>query len=138
MIDELGRSYRYLRLRIVNGDDTPLDIARQDGEAALRIELTRGPLSSLIFDHRPEASYRLFFGNPKAAAPRYDLARSVESIDSADLPKVEIGPHIELNPETGPGSFLERYTWLIWAVLGLAVVIMSALILKNLRNLSPE
>ena len=131
-IDEVGRSFRYLRLRIVNGDDAPLDIALQD------IEVTRDALSSLVFDHRPEERYRLFWGNPKAAAPRYDLGRSVESIDRSDLPKVEIGPVTRLIEEIEAESFLERYTWLLWAVLGLAVVIMSAIILRNLRNVSPE
>ena len=131
-IDELARSFRYLRLKIVTGDDAPLDIALQD------IEVTRDALSSLVFDRRPGEQYRLFFGNPKAVAPRYDLGRSVESIDRSDLPKVEIGPVTRLIEEIEAESFLERYTWLLWAVLGLAVVIMSAIILRNLRNVSPE
>ena len=131
-IEGFARSYRYLRLRIVNGDDAPLDVALQD------IALTRGAFSSLVFERRPGEQYRLFFGNPKAAAPRYDLARSVENIDSADLPKIEIGSLTRLIPEFKAESFLERYTWLIWAVLGLAVVIMTVLIAKNLRNLNPE
>ncbi len=131
-IDKVGRSFRYLRLRIVNGDDAPLDIALQD------IEVTRDALSSLVFDHRPGERYRLFWGNSKAAAPRYDLGRSVESIDRSDLPKVEIGAVTRLIEEIDAESFLQRYTWLLWAVLGLAVVIMSAIILRNLRNVSPE
>ena len=131
-IDEVGRSFRYLRLRIVNGDDAPLDIALQD------IEVTRDVISSLVFDHRPEERYRLFWGNAKAAAPRYDLGRSVESIDRSDLPKVGIGAVTRLIEDIEPKPFLRRYAWLLWAVLGLSVVIMSAIILRNLRNVRTE
>ena len=131
-INEVGRSFRYLRLRIVNGDDAPLDIALQD------IEVTRDTLSTLLFDYRPGERYRLYWGNPKATAARYDLGRSVEGIDSPAPPKVEIGAITRLIEDTGPESFLERYTWLLWAVLGLVVVIMSAIIVRNLRSLSSE
>ena len=131
-IEGFARSYRYLRLRIVNGDDAPLDVALQD------ILLTRGAFSSLVFDRRPGEQYRLFFGNAKVAAARYDLGRSVENIEYSDLPKVGIGSLTRLIPEFEAESFLKRYAWLIWAVLGLAVVIMTVLIAKNLRNLSPE
>ena len=78
-ISAAGRSYRYLRLRIYNGDDAPLDIAQQD------IRLTRRPLKTLVFDVRPENRYRLFFGNPKASAPNYDLTRAVAGLGPEPL-----------------------------------------------------
>jgi len=132
VVDPVGASYRYYRLRILNGDDAPLDVAQQD------IFLTRHALSTVLFDYRPSQAYRLFLGNAEATAPSYDLARAVSDLDDRTLPGVEVGP---LRAVVGPEEvvpFLQRYRNASWLVLVLVVAVMGLLIARNLRNVQRD
>ncbi len=131
-IEGFRQPYRYLRLRILNGDDAPLDLALQD------LALTRGAYSSLLFNHDSDLRYRLYFGNAKASAPQYDLARAVENMDGRELPTVRLGAITQLEVALEAEPLLERYTWAIWVVLVFAVAIMGWLILRNLRHMGVE
>ena len=131
-IEGLRRPYRYLRLRILNGDDAPLDLARED------IRVTRRPLSSLVFELRLDAEYDLYFGNPKATAPNYDLGRAIEAIGSREMASVTVGEIMAFQGLPEPPPTGQRYKWLIRAVLIVAVAVMGGLILSNLRRVKPE
>jgi hypothetical protein len=124
--------YRYLRLRVFNGDDTPLAFSSSD------ISATRRSLSSLVFENDPLHQYRLLFGNEKAARPKYDLARSVENVAAANAPAVTVlaGIAIEDIPDRAPWS--ERYSWAIWMILIGSVGVVVLLIARNMGQLRPQ
>ncbi len=123
--------WRKLRLRIYDDDNPALDLKTS------RISAARYPLPSVIFDATPGGAYTLLAGNSSAAAPSYDLARSVENLDAATLPVATLGAgSAGTLVETSPWS--ERFGWLIWAALIAAAGLMGALILANIRRMKTD
>lgn len=131
-IEKIRTPYRYLRLRIFNGDDAPLSI---DTTAVVA---QRRALGSLVFAHAQGETYSLIFGNEKARAPKYDLARAIEHVGERDVPKVGLGAVGALIFEPEAPAWSTQYAWAIWVVLIVAVVLMVGLIARNMGNLAPE
>ncbi len=130
-IEHLNAPYRYLQLRIFNADNPPLTLS---GVSVERREI------SLVFEGIKDSNCNLIGGNPKAGAPSFDMARSLPNLPETQLTPAVLGPVVryERAPELPPWT--ERHRWLIWAALGIAVVLMSFLILSNLRKpgVNPE
>ena len=128
-IEHLNASYRYFQLRIFNADNPPLTLKSVSVE---RREI------SLMFEGIKDSTYNLIGGNPKASAPRFDMARSLPNLPETQLLSALLGPVLryERAPELPPWT--ERHRWLIWAALGVAVVLMAFLILINLRKPTHE
>ncbi|MFA5206840.1 MAG: DUF3999 family protein, partial [Lentisphaeria bacterium] len=109
---------RDYRLEIWNEDNPPLRIT---GVTA------SGPARRLLFEARAGERYWLWFGDPRAAAPRYDfaavLARLRDHGVAAPLAVGAAGP-VEPNPDRPPAAFWERLPKraLLWA----GVVLMVA------------
>ncbi len=80
---------RYIRVSIVNDDNRPLAI----GNTARVL----GPIISAIFETRPNESYRLYYGNPSAGMPVYDIARISTYIETNKLSSGSLGSEI-MNP----------------------------------------
>jgi hypothetical protein len=119
-------THRYLRLTIHNEDNPPLVI---DDVAVYGIS------RKLLFPAQEGASYRLYYGNPRAAAPSYDLQQFLPYLDTEDLPVADLGPH-EHNPafvEPQP-PLSERLPWLIPAVVGVAAAVVGLLLLGVARQ----
>lgn len=116
-----------LVLEIEDGDDAPLTLSRVEG---------RFPLPRLFFPV-PEGSYALLLGNPGAGTPRYELTRARDVVLAVAAESAEAGPLVE-NPEyrtasrwlTGKG--VQRV--LLWAALGLAVLVLALLTLRLARR----
>jgi|GEM_PF-1306342 len=126
--EELNARYRYLQIRLVDRDNPPLKV-ETDGITLLR------RTASLVFDYKPEHTYRLVGGNPQAELPDYDLARAVEGVAEFDLPVVGVGTLAPLRHEPEVPPWTERHGVLVWVVLVLAVVVMVVLIVGNLGKL---
>ncbi len=82
-VEGVSAPYRYLQLRIFNGDNPALKLG---GVSLYRRE------TSLVFQVQPGQSYTLIGGNPKASEASYDLAKSIQGIDEFMLPLVSLGP----------------------------------------------
>jgi len=80
---------RYIRFSIVNDDNRPLSIG-----ATATVE---GPVVSAVFETRPGESYRLFYGNPSARTPTYDIGHISTYIETGSLPATTLGPEV-INP----------------------------------------
>jgi hypothetical protein len=126
--EELNARYRYLQIRLIDRDNPPLNV-ETGGITVLR------RTASLVFDYKPEHTYRLVGGNPQANLPDYDLARAVEGVAEFDLPLVRAGTPTPLRHEPEVPPWTERHGVLVWVVLVLAVVVMVALIVGNLGKL---
>lgn len=80
----------YLRLKIVNEDNPPLEIA------GVKVVWIR---QNLYFIATPGRSYQLHFGNPHVRAPVYEMARllRLDPAELLDLPEFSLGT-VEKNP----------------------------------------
>ncbi len=95
------------------------------------------PLRFVLFHPTPNRFYRLIYGNARATAPQYDLARTLQ------IPPVEAMIHSSLGAEevtsnyADPRPFTERHPNLLWIALGLAVVLLGWAALRAFRAPAP-
>jgi hypothetical protein len=113
---EFESRFRYLRVKIENGDDAPLRAVRSE---------TFGPSFALMVEGGHPEPLRLLYG-ADVRAPSYEFARlpveqPVEVLDPSRLPRETLNPAFELPGET----FGERYRWLVQAALVLAALVVA-------------
>jgi hypothetical protein len=125
-IEGFSAPYRYLKLRILNADNPPVDL---DGVTVFRRE------TSLVFQAMPGRAYALLGGNPKARAASYDLPKAIEGVDEFQAPIVRVGPSRLLEGEKDLLPWSERHGILIWIVLIGAVGVAVFLIVRNMKRL---
>ncbi len=127
------RTERYLRLRISNGDDEPIAVTRVQIEVARRqVKIPPYPLGG---------DYFLYFGNPSARTPVYDLSAVLarhEPLPEAipDLRPWQRNPSYQPPPDQRPWT--ERHRTLFYAVLAMSVAGMLLLTIHFLRKLKAE
>jgi hypothetical protein len=114
-------SARYIRAVVFNEDDRPLAFG---ASAAFR-----SVVRNIIWEAQPNVAYSLYYGNSRAYAPRYDLARIFQYIESENIPQATLGGE-EANSlyvaPTGPVvPFSEKYPY----VLNIALVFLVIIIL---------
>ena len=131
--DQLTLSYpettfRFLRLTINNEDNPLLPV---EG-----VEVSGVP-RKLIFQAQPSASYKLFYGNPKARTPSYELERILPFLETENLPVGALGPqtdNLAFKVEKRRLPFSERYAWLITVVVVVAAVAVAILLFGVVRK----
>jgi hypothetical protein len=108
---------------IDNGDDAPIALK------AVRLEMLQ---RTLCFDAAPETSYRLYYGDPALAAPRYDFATLFTP--EKDAAQAAIGPE-EKNPEWQPRPdtrpFTEKHPGLLWTALIVVIALLGGIALRS-------
>lgn len=118
-------TYRYIRLTIFNKDDAPLEV---NGITA------SGVLRKLIFEADQAGEYKLFYGNPDARYPQYDIESYFQYLEIEGIGQASLGAQnlssffVEKVPPRPPLS--ERFPWLFPMVLGLGVIALGGLLLK--------
>ncbi|MEO7651751.1 MAG: DUF3999 family protein [Bryobacteraceae bacterium] len=130
-LDYSERHARYLRLRILNGDNLPVPVTRVFVEAVRRV---------IQFPPPPSNECWLYYGNPSARPPKYDLAQILD----VRLPQRESTPSMgewQNNPEYRPPvppvkPWSERYPGLLYAILGVAVVGMGVTTVRFLLKVT--
>jgi uncharacterized protein DUF3999 len=119
---------RYLRLKIFNGDNQPVEVRRATFEAPKRDILFRTPAAG---------RYLLYAGNPDAVAPSYDLpailARTTPSEEEAQAGAWELNPLYDPPPPPRK-PISERFPGLLPTVLVAAVLIMGFLAVQLLKK----
>ena len=120
-------NHRYLRIRIMYGDDRPLDVTSISFRRFVR---------RVVFEFNPTQSYRLFYGNPSAQLPSYDLAALEPGSGTTSLPKGSLARQ-EINPSyLEPRDRLpwsERHPRLLWTVLLIVVLLLAALLIRSVK-----
>jgi hypothetical protein len=128
-IDLAGRSTGNLSVQVLNNDDQPLRITRV---VALSVE------RRIYFDPQGATAMKLYYGDPKAPAPVFDYAklfREEPSAAEAWLGSGNSNPLYTPRPDDRPWS--ERHKSLLWAVMIVAVAVLSAVALRGLRTGPP-
>jgi hypothetical protein len=121
---------RYFRLTIENYDDQPLQISGASGSSLVRRVV-------MPLDARKDC--RVYFGNPKATTPRYDLAYRIPYLETENLPRLTLNPRLP-NPDyvapTGPWT--EEHSYLLWVIMAGVIIILGLLIFSLWRKTPPE
>jgi hypothetical protein len=112
----VGAQARFLRVRIENGDDPPLDGVQVRA-------LSRS--FALVLEGRHPAPYTLYYGAPGARAPNYEFARiplpAREAVVGGSLTPERANPEFEV-PER---PFGERHGWILPAALAFGAVVVA-------------
>lgn len=127
----LSGRYRYLQVVIHNHNDQPLKLTGQT--------VTRHPYY-LTFQPKSAGPYRLYFGDPEASTPQYDLVHFAsrllaEGLTPASLGKPFANPLFHAPVEVVPWT--ERYSWAIWAVLLVVLAALGLLVYRQARGARP-
>lgn len=119
---------RVLRLRIRNRDDAPLAI----GRVTVLV-----PVERLVFDAAPGRRYVLRYGDPAAAPPRYDLARTAgdPALYAARAAEGALqAPRDVPVEDRDDRPWTERHPALLWAGLLAVVAAMGGVTWRALRT----
>ncbi|HUP50102.1 MAG TPA: DUF3999 family protein [Thermoanaerobaculia bacterium] len=117
------RTGRELELRIAEGDNATLPIT------AARLLF---PSFALRF-HHPGTPLTLIYGNPKATAPRYDLALLAPRIFREPAQQVEVTA-AGIGGDSILGSIERRFFWIAIAVVALGLMLLLARLLGPLAQ----
>ena len=121
--------HRYYRVTVQNRDNPPLPL---EGITLLGVE------RKVIFQAQPGGNYALYYGNPNALRPSYDLERVLPYYETAGLPAATLGaqqsnPAFAL-PEPPVLPWTERYPWFIPVAVTLAALVVGLLLFGVVRQ----
>ena len=115
---------RYLKLLIYNHDDPPLKLAAFE---------VQGVEEDLVCRTQPDRRYSLYYGNPRAHAPRYDFERLKNYLSLEAIARVRLGSESEndsFRPSGPKRPWTERQPVLFWGVLVLMVFGLGTYIVR--------
>lgn len=116
---------RYWRVEVLNASDAPL--------SAVRLSAVM-PLRFVLFHPTANRSYRLIYGNARANAPQYDLARTLEIPPLEAMFRANLGPEEPTSNYADPRPFTERHPNLLWIALGMAVLLLGYAALRAIAT----
>jgi len=128
---EIAAAYRYLRIEVENGDDSPL--------SGLRVKAWSRSRALLIEGGR-QGPYTLLYGSPGEAAPSYDYASfpvdalELDRVGAARLGPERANPGFEPAPDTR--SFSAKHPETVAVALALAALALGGVGLLALRSRS--
>jgi len=131
LILKFNTRLRYLKLKINNQDNPPLNIQ------AMNI---KGSNPLLVFPADQSKETILFWGNNQIKAPVYDIQKFKSNLDYLKTPKASLGQAGESTAyqfkDTRPWS--ERNSWLLQGILVIVVAALLVIILRSIRKISSE
>ena len=124
------RKARYVKATVFNDNDQPLSFSNT-------AQFT-SPIRSLVFKANPGISYSLYYGNPSATAPRYDLSRIFQYLETNSFAQASLGgqslntKYVPPPPPTVP--FTESHKYLLNTLLVLLVILSGVMVYFYLRK----
>jgi hypothetical protein len=116
---------RYWRVEVLNASDAPL--------SEVHLSLTM-PLRFALFHPAQNRSYRLIYGNFRAAAPQYDLARTLHIQANEVMAHLRLGAEEATSNYADPRPFTERHPNLLWLALAFAVILLGTAAVRAMRT----
>jgi Protein of unknown function (DUF3999) len=123
-----GATGRYWRITVVNGSDAPLP------GVVPSLYATPG---HIVFEQQPGRSYRLIYGQSRAAAPQYDLAQRISKDQEDSAEAGQLGEESENSSYTDPQLWIVRNQYLIWIAAGIALILVAYPGIRVLRKTGP-
>jgi hypothetical protein len=123
-----SRTMQQIKITIENGDDPPLPIQQVQ---PLSIE------RRLYFDPKGKTLLHFYYGDPKLDPPTYDYAKFFQQAPDpalAQLGTPQANPEFTARPDDRPWS--ERHSYVLWAAMLLAVLVLGGLALRGLKRAS--
>ena len=113
-------------LQTDNGDNPPVELEN--------FEVTY-PVTRVLFKAKADAPIFLYYGNPRVAAPSYDLSLVADQLLAAEKSPATLAAQEQLktNPRRLPGSGGVVF----WGILAVVVVVLLAVISRLLPKASP-
>jgi hypothetical protein len=115
---------RYLRLTVQNLDEQAITVT---GARVFAVKRT------IVFEATPGRAYVLDYGNPSAAAPRYDVARALTSLGGERLPEATLGDAQRV-PAPPRSPWLASQPIVRWASLAMAGLALGSLLWRMARG----
>jgi hypothetical protein len=113
-----------LILETQNGDNPPIDLEQVQ---------VFYPVTRVLFKATAGDSLQLYYGNPEAVAPRYDLSLVAGELLAADRTVAEVAPEERLRKGAWEGhAILGKSGVLFWAILAVVVVGLLVIIARLL------
>lgn len=125
LVDVRHTASRLWRVTVFDRGDPPI--------ADLTVSLMQNR-RYVVFQAEPGGSYRLAYGNPRAEAPEYELASltSRDALTTATL--ATLGASLANEGWVSGEPFTERHPVILWAALGLVVLVLGGMALRVLRT----
>ena len=119
---------RRLKLTVTDDRNPPLSIGYMTAMSAARQVIFEGARASA-------GPVRVYYGNPKALAPHYDLGMRIPANPAGVARCGRRSPRSVTTRSPVPGSkpFSERSPWLIYVVLAAASLALAAILLSLAR-----
>lgn len=122
-----GTAERYVRVEVANGNDRALPNVVPTLYMAER---------RIVFEQEPGKSYRLLYGDSRAAAPVYDLERRLSAPQINAAVVAQAGPE-EVNSDwADPRPWSETHNFVIWLGVAFAVLLIGYAAVQSLRRSS--
>jgi len=118
--------FRYIKVELSGGNGGPIPVESLQAWGTFRMA---------VFDHRRGESYRLYYDNPRAAAPVTDATRSSINVNqlAAASSEMTLGPEqktvVTPSHAEGPEKPEKKGTPGVWTAVGLAMVLLGLLLL---------
>jgi len=129
-------SERHLKIEIFNGDNKPISITGVSAKTILR---------SIVFQYGANTtgrSYQLYYGNPKADFPQYDLEKFFPYLDTGKYISSSLSSgksNVFYQKETLPvPPISERIPYLVPGILVLAILMMGFIVFKFMKKVNTD
>ncbi len=117
-----------LTLETHNGDNPPITIEKFRAFY---------PATRILFKARPGDHLLLYYGNPHAAPPRYDLSLAAGQLLNADQSEATLGAEEQLKASWTGGHRPVVSSFVFWGILAIVVVVLLVIISRLLPQ-SPQ
>jgi hypothetical protein len=116
---------RYWRVEVLDRDDPPLPRIRIALDSIARY---------VVFRAAPGRTYRLHYGNPRAAAPAYSMGQLVEAAEIATAASAAMGAETFMPEAPREVPWTERNSIVLWIALAAATGLLGWLAIRALRG----
>jgi len=120
---------RYIKIIVYNNDNAPLNFSGAKIFATHR---------ELIFQAQADKKYELYYGNEKAASPKYDLDQYLKYFDLSSAQKISLGPQTSNSdfvlPQEPEKPFTERMPYFLPVGLTTLGLILLLLVYRFLKK----
>ena len=117
-----------LVLETHNGDNPPIELEKFQAFY---------PATRILFKTQPADELLLYYGNPRAAAPRYDLSLVAGQLLAADQSEATLATEEKLKTSWGEGRPAGTGSIVFWGMLAVVVVVLL-IIISRLLPQSPR